>query len=180
MCHHLPIEKEINPMGLDNIPNRYPCSTQGTAVMVTRKDRAGNDILNEDGSPKEFLDCDATQSADGCPWLTAVTRDLGNADGRAVGMLGAPCWYRGKWGNVLLEKLGIYNAPHISFYGDNDDGTVKSPESCRELSNALTSECKKREGRVVLDGEDYSADIQYAAWWTGWVADECDGSNCWY
>lgn len=167
-------------MGLDNIPYQYPCRTQGTAVLITRKDQDGNTILDDDGSVLQMCDCQATQSAGGCPYLIALNRDLGDADGRVTGMFGTDCWYRGKWGNHLLQELGIYDEPHISFYGDNDDGSVKSAESCRKLADALTDEWKRRETKVVINDEDVSKEIQYAAWWARWAADECDGSRCWY
>jgi hypothetical protein len=38
-------------MGLDNIPRRYPCDREGTAV--------------KDG---DSIDCAATIEAGGCPW----------------------------------------------------------------------------------------------------------------
>jgi len=168
-------------MGLDNIPKNYPCRAKGTAVMVVRKDNEGNDMLDDDGTPLTFVDCQATQAVGGCPWLVAVSRDLGgDTAGRVGGLFGTDCWYRGKYGNYLLQELEIYDEPHISFYGDNDDGSQKSPESCRKLSDALYAEWKGRETTVVLENEDVSDEVEYAAWWAGWVADECDGSTCWY
>lgn len=169
-------------MGLDNIPNAYPCIKRGTAIRVQQTDAEGKVILDDDGNPRLATDCGATQSAGGCPWQNRVTTDLGgDTKGRVSGLFGTDCWYRGKWGNHILQALGIYDEPDMSFYGDNTDGSYKSPESCLKLADALEMKWKANEGRITIDDdEQVGDDVQYAAWWLRWVAEEADGSACWY
>lgn len=150
-------------MGLDNIPHSYPCKTQGTAVL-TEDDR---------------INCDATQECGGCPWKN----DLGELGGAVYGIMGTNCWYRGKFGNaVLRENLGIDTDDTLNFYGDNEDGTYKSPESCLELAEAI-EEAVAEDG-VSPHGFDNEDDaklyVAYMVAWLKWVAEKCEGSDAWY
>lgn len=158
-------------MGLDNIPNRYPCVTAGTAVMTRLE-----------GTDHEVISCRETQDHGGCPWLNAEPPHAG----QVVGMLGTDCWYRGKYGNHLIEKWGEYNELEgYSFYGSNADGTHKTAAECLMLSEYMTGLLPTEEvGNPgpfgdEMDDEDQDG-IRYAAWWLKFAAEHCDGSNCWY
>lgn len=166
----LPTRKK-NEMGLDNFPRNYPCKTQGTAVMTQRKNREGTLLTREDGSPDMVIDCDATTACGQCPYKNAF--DKSGLDGGAVyGIFGTPCWYRGKYGNALLSEAGI-DSDDLTFYGDQEDGTYKSPESCIALADEISDTLSDLEGDV-LEG------LKYAEWYLRWVAKECDGMDAWW
>lgn len=168
-------------MGLDNIPKHYPCKTKNTAVLNPRLGRDGEPLLDENGDVMTAIDCAATAACGGCPWKNAYDAS-GLAGGQVYGMLGTDCWYRGKYGNYLLEQFDLYDDA-TSFYGDNEDGTEKSAASCLALADhiddALGGYVDHR-GSFVVDGTDIAPDMRYAAWWLRWVASEADGSVCWY
>lgn len=162
-------------MGLDNFPYRYPCKSGGTAV------------LDDQGR----IDCQATQAAGGCPWQENTDRPQDEA---VLGMLGTSCWLRGKYYNHVLRLVGL-DDNEFSLYGDNEDGTYKSPRSCREVAEGLRAAEKASSDRDILlrlanlegaveDPEQavaqVRADAAYAAWWLDWVADTGGGSACWY
>lgn len=142
-------------MGLDNFPYSYPCKANGTAV------------LDDD----DRIDCKATQEAGGCPW--------DNADpplkGRVLGIFGTDCWYRGKYGNYMLEKLGI-DLGGLDFYGDEDDGCYKTPESCVDLADLISI----RREALGDDPKELFDDAVYAEWYLRWAARDCNGLTCWY
>ena len=167
-------------MGLDNIPKQYACKKKGTAVMVQRLDREGNVIIDpETNEPLMSIDCAETQKAGGCPWLTELEKqDDSIKGGRVYGMFGTDCWYRGKYGNYLLETVTTEDimGDGFSFYGDNEDGTEKSPQDCRDLANFIDTVCDATD---EMDGEIYH-NLRYAEWYLRWAADECDGLVCWY
>lgn len=166
-------------MGLDNIPHQYPCRTLGSAVLSDRLDKDGNTVLDElTGIPMKQIDCDATISAGGCPYTIAKEK-AGIDKGAVYGIFGTPCWYRGKYGNYLLDKLDIYDSTD-SFYGDHVDGTYKSPESCRFLADAIEEAMTEKNGSLIVDGEDLTDDVRYATWYLRWAADCTDGLSCWY
>lgn len=143
-------------MGLDNIPRDYPCQRQGTAVLVDGK-----------------IDCDATMGCGACPWKNAAP-----TKGAVYGILGAPCWYRGKYGAALLATLGR-TAAGDALYGD-DNGIV-SPDTLREIASVVVEIKDSFGGRpILLDGEDETASLDYLAWWCEFAADECDGAVAWY
>lgn len=167
-------------MGLDNIPVRYACQSAGTAVMVERKDNDGNTIFNESsGLPEVRIDCKATIDLGKCPYQLAMSK-AGIEGGGVTGIFGTPCWYRGKYGNFLLDQLDIYSDGVTSFYGYEGDGTYKPPSECVDLSDSMEEAFAERGGVLVHDGEDISQDVKYAIWWLKWVADECGGTHCWY
>lgn len=153
-------------MGLDNIPHKYPCKTQGTAV------------LDDEGR----IMCDETIACDGCPWKKA----LGDKKGAIGGIFGTYCWYRGKSGNYLLgDNLGIDPNGDLSFYGDQEDGTYKTPESCVELAEAMEDAVAEYGIQFTEDYTDEDKahtkeNIEYAIAWLKWVASECEGSTAWY
>lgn len=183
-------------MGLDNIPHNYPCRTNGTAVMEPRLNNEGQPILDDDGTPMMAIDCRATQAAGGCPWLNANPPEAGRVIGmrvigmRVIGMFGTSCWYRGKYGNYLIEKYGEYDETEgYSFYGSDANGAYKSAGECEMLADHLigllpTTDPKDDDrpddfGLEEMD-QDEKADIEYAAWWLRWAAKHADGSDCWY
>jgi hypothetical protein len=151
-------------VGLDNIPKEYPCRSKGTAVLV------------ED----DRIDCKATQAAGGCPWLNAGPPE----EGRVLGMFGTDCWYRGKYGNYLLAEVTDADpmGDEESFYGDNEDGTEKSPGSCERLAEIIAKAIKTYEPADLAEAdkrETYEG-LKYAEWYLRWVAAECGGLVCWY
>lgn len=162
-------------MGLDNMPlgAQHPCQTNKTAVMrnVIRNDEIA---LDREGNPLQVIDCTATQTSGGCPWKQARPPK----DGQAIGMLGTDCWYRGKWGNHLLEAIGIYDENiNITFYGDLEDGSEKSPAACIDLAEAIEERLADRRP-IVVNGQSARADLKYAAWYTRWSASN-GGMGCW-
>jgi len=154
-------------VGLDNIPMFLPCKYDGTAVFE----------VDADGEPMVL--CRATQEAGGCPWLKAVDRP---GEGQVLGIMGCDCWYRGKYGNVLIAKLEGQDSASFwldspySFYGDSDEETVKSPKSCKDTADYmedLLEEC------IDVD-DDVKSDAAYAIWWLRWVGNNYEGARCWY
>lgn len=148
--------------------------------MVRRTDIEGKAILDKEGNFIENISCEATAGKGCCPYKNAVNK-TGMTEGAVYGMFGTPCWYRGKWGNYLLEALE--GDAEYSFYGDNDDQTEKSPESCRATADYMEELLDEQLGdnkEFIVNGEDLVPQVRYAVWWLRWVADEADGSNCWY
>lgn len=149
-------------MGLDNFPKEYPCKANGTAV------------LNEDG----LIVCEETQQAGGCPWLAANP-----PSGRVYGIFGCDCWYRGKHGNYLLNRINgkddcYTDDGELSFYADDEETQTKSADSCREVATFMLNAI---EDDVITDeeGNSLNEQIEYAAWWLNWAADVSDGAGCW-
>jgi hypothetical protein len=178
-------------MGLDNIPAEYPCSKAGTATLTPKLNRDGTPFLDENGRTVESIDCEQTQDNGGCPWLAADPPSAG----RVTGIFGAPCWYRGKHGNYLLEDvLGIsYDETEgISFFGSDEDGTRKSAEECFKLATYIEdaivattwvedpSKIDYLETGIEAASIEDKDDCVYAAWWLRWVAEHGDGTICWY
>ncbi|HEY6415275.1 MAG TPA: hypothetical protein VIX41_03525 [Acidimicrobiales bacterium] len=158
-------------MGLDNIPHRYPCAVVGTAIRT----------LDDDGGQR--IDCNATMAADCCPWQTA-SRDAGSP---TYGMLGVPCWFRGKSGNWMLEELtAIGHTPPGDFYGTKDQeepGPHLDPEFCTTLSKWMADHAEVYASLHRGDddgGKDAVDGYRYAAWWLGFVARSAEGSDTWY
>ena len=160
-------------MGLDNIPKEYPCARVGIAIMTPADD---------DGNQQ--IDCNATREAGQCPHAIHFKDQLGGA----LGIFGTPCWYRGKYGNVLL---GIVTTPDdqppATFYGDSDE---LNAEGCRKLSGWMRDRAEKfmfqveSENHNMVKGgastEDLFNDYKYAADWLAWAADNCDGTVAWW
>lgn len=160
-------------MGLDNIPKEYPCKKEKTAIMKVLRAQSGEPLLNEAGEEQTQIDCESTQAADGCPYRREYEKS-GLEGGAVYGIFGAECWYRGKWGNAVLGEVGITEE---TFYGDNDDETVKSPTSCITLSEVILSALEESGENVR---KDLVADLTYAAWWLRFIAEFADGCDCWY
>ena len=152
-------------MGLDNIPAEYPCIVEG---------------FQPEGKQ---IDCEKMIKRNKCPW----DREMGKKMGGIIGMFGTPCWYRGKAGNYMLEKLadhGEDDAP-TSFYGDDelDDGSEGIlPESCLDLAAWMEARSKLY---ASIAGSDYSSvedeinSYRYAIDWLKFVS-EYGGTKVWY
>lgn len=166
-------------MGLDNMPNVYPCKSGGTAVMEPVRDKDGNPILKEDGETMMRVNCFLTQAASGCPYKNAREKtDLGG--GEVYGMFGTDCWYRGKYGNWLIERLGL-NDDEFNFYGENSDGTLKSPTECEELADIMEDAFYEMGGRVLDEtGDSLDDEVRHAIWYLRWSAEYCGGLQAWY
>lgn len=165
-------------MGLDNIPHHYPCDRAGTSVRVALKDREGNVLMDDETNvPMTQIKCDDTIENGGCPYKNAHAKS-GLASGGVTGMLGTYCWYRGKFGNYLLEAMDI-DENVWNFYGDNEEGTFKTAESCRALADEM-ERVKAEHGKVLMDGEDMTDEVDYAIWYLRWAAEHCDGLDAWY
>lgn len=171
-------------MGLDNMPYTYPCKAQGTAVMEPRKNKDGEDIIDPDtGEVWVAISCEKTQACGGCPYKNAYEKSGLEDGGRVYGIFGTDCWYRGKYGNYLLEAIGYGDSDDFSFYGDNEDGSHKSPESCLTLADVIDEafyECDEEDGVYRMGGEDISNDLKYASWYLRWAAETCGGLAAWY
>ena len=174
-------------MGLDNIPRTLPCVQAKIAIF--------------DGKQ---VDCQATQAADQCPYMTEAKKSSVNEG--VTGMFGANCWYRGKYGNYLLQEIGLdQNEWH--FYGDLADDEGLSEDYCRSLASRIRQELDKLDkiktyknnapktlaepfsGAVGWPGEyepteemkkEVEDDLKYAAWWLDFVAEHAGGSSIWY
>lgn len=170
-------------MGLDNIPHSYPCKLQNSAV------------LNENGQ----IDCNATQNAKGCPWLEEKNNDLRVANaGSTYGILGTDCWYRGKYGNYLLDKMKQYSSNFddemdYDFYGDlnySDEEEGISPEACISMSETMfnysevwikiVDDMIEKNEVDAENRESIIYDWVYAAWWLNFAGEYCEGSGVWY
>lgn len=176
-------------MGLDNMPHKYPCETQGTAVMeqveLYEHDLEGG--KRPTGETTERIDCVETVAADGCPFTNAKP-----PPGQVTGMLGTFCWYRGKYGNALIRALAGQDMDDYShddgdanFYGIDEDGLYRPPKECKELANQMESALDEKGGILVVSeggntGEDVTDEVKFAIWYLRWVADECDGMDAWY
>jgi hypothetical protein len=166
-------------MGLDNMPRRYPCERLGTAVKVSLHDKDGKEILDDaTGLPMKQINCEQTIANKVCPYTLAFEKS-GLTGGSVTGMFGTHCWYRGKYGNYLLEALEIDDNEH-NFYGDNEEGTYKSSDSCRALADLMEEQMNKMGLPIMLQNEDVTTEVKYAIWYLRWVADECGGMDAWY
>lgn len=169
-------------MGLDNFPNKYPCKSQGTAVLTERRNQNDEVVIDPDtNEPMTVIDCDATQACGGCPYRNDYEKSGLGDSGRVYGIFGTECWYRGKYGNYLLDELGI--GDENNFYGDNEDGTYKSPDSCLNLADEIEEavyEYCDGDGRIMREGTDIVPELQYAEWYLRWAAKNCDGLAAWY
>ena len=167
-------------MGLDNMPMVYPCVKEKTAIM-------------NDGR----IDCEATQKANQCPYQRELLSDpmLENAI-PVYGMFGTDCWYRGKYGNFLLEQMNNFNNefPYDidGFYGDIGEGEdgqggisedecltmseemVKFSESWVHYVNTKSSAQSEEERKNLIN------DWLYASWWLKFVGNYGEGSGVWY
>tara|TARA_Y100001951_G_C11173009_1_gene201405 strand:- start:113 stop:643 length:531 start_codon:yes stop_codon:yes gene_type:complete len=176
-------------MGLDNMPHKYPCETQGTAVMeqveLYEFDLEGG--RRPTGETTERIDCVETVAADGCPFTNAKP-----PPGQVTGMLGTFCWYRGKYGNALIRALSGQDMDDYfadegddNFYGTDEDGLYRPPEACVALADQMESALDEKGGILVASeggntGEDVTDEAKFAIWYLRWVAEECDGMDAWF
>ena len=167
-------------MGLDNIPYEYPCVAEG----LQAKD--------------EKIDCDSNIDNNKCPWH----REMVNAGMAIYGMLGTPCWFRGKAGNFMLNELAGhgYVTPkddwggNLSFYGDFNPGPgldqeeILSPEGCLRLAEWMSRHAEAYASITEIDAVDEEDDIdmksvmeqyRYAINWLKFVS-PYGGSRVWY
>ena len=169
-------------MGLDNMPHKYPCKDQGTAVIEVIERDYGNG-LEKSGQ----IDCDATMEKGGCPYVNDDNRP---DDGGVLGLFGTPCWYRGKYGNYLVEVLKGEEEPDSwtadpSFYAEGETD-FKTPEECRELADFMEEKLLDYDGKKVRaknddnEDEDLTSEILYAIWYLRWSDHECGGLDAWY
>lgn len=156
-------------MGLDNIPVKYPC--------------VGNEIRDEEGR----IDCAENQKNGRCTWKNEYeSSPLLKDAGPTYGMLGTDCWYRGKWGNVLLDLLAQSVDHDYSFYGkglENGDEGI-SPEECFEMSNFMKEYIEEfayiANNEYPDNSERYIQDYIYASWWLDFTGKFGEGSGVWY
>ena len=159
-------------MGLDNIPREYPCAL-----------KAARDIDNR-------IDCVKTQAENNCTWKNEKeSNPLINNIPSTGSMFGTDCWYRGKYGNWLLEVLNqtdeLSNSEY-NFYGEGDDGL--SAKYCLDMSKWMKDNAEqfaynldKEENRSEqTSNADYINDWIYAAWWLEFVGKTSDGSSVWW
>jgi len=105
-------------MGLDNIPNPYPCAGKETTIR-TKGDK---------------LDCNAMIEKEICPFYDSK---------HAVGMFGTNCWYRGKAITRELEALGYENLGD-EFYQDKENNELPLLKSeLEDILNKLDSKSEK-------------------------------------
>lgn len=161
-------------MGLDNIPKVYPCHDLASRV---------------DGS----IDCQETKACGNCVWENeAIKNPSVTMAGRALGMFGTDCWYRGKHGNWLLSMLNgtadCYNAEPsgYTFYGNgHEDGSEGiSPKDCLAMAEFME---ESTEDFIYSASQQFPEDIEgckedwnYAIWWLRFVAEFGNGSSVWY
>ena len=162
-------------MGLDNIPKEYPCARAGIAIMTPADD---------DGNQQ--IDCNATREAGQCPPAIHFT----DQPGIALGSFGTPCWYRGKYGNVLLMTAATPDdQPPTDFYGDDDTVTPELSQVLADWMRARTEQFMKgMEAETATQSaadaketrERASEDFKYAADWLEWSGKYCEGSIAWW
>lgn len=98
-------------MGLDNIPNPYPCVGKDTTI------RTKDDKLNYNAMIENKV----------CPFYNS---------NHAIGIFGTNCWYRGKAIARELEALGYDNLSN-EFYQDKESDEL--PELKSELESILNN-----------------------------------------
>lgn len=161
-------------MGLDNMPMVYPC--EGIAI----KDSDGR------------TDCVATAQCGNCGWKNAIESDPLVKDLKPVlGIFGADCWYRGKYGNYLLsvleDKEDTYNDDATwTFYGNghiNGDEGIDS-DDCISMSEFMKDNAElfayKAGTKYPDQSKELISDWIYASWWLNFVGEKCKGSAIWY
>ena len=161
-------------MGLDNMPMVYPC--EGIAIK------------NSDG----ITDCVATQKCGNCGWKNEFESDpLTKNLIPVTGMFGADCWYRGKYGNYLLNVFSdsedtYDNDTGYSFYGNghvNGDEGIDS-DDCISMSEFMKDNAELFAYKVGTKYPEQSKELIndwiYASWWLNFVGEKCKGSAIWY
>jgi len=162
-------------MGLDNIPREYPCAL-----------KAARDEDNR-------IDCVKTQEQNNCTWKNEKESNLMVKHiSRTTGMFGTDCWYRGKYGNFLLDILegnvGQFETHEYTFYGEGDDGL--DIDYCNNMAKWMRDNTEKfafNAKKYVEGNEDqndllisYINDWAYAIWWLEFVGKTSNGSAVWW
>lgn len=161
-------------MGLDNIPREYPCAL-----------KAARDKDNR-------IDCVKTQEQNNCTWKNEKESSPMVNDLRSVsGMFGTDCWYRGKYGNFLLDilndKIDQHEMHEYHFYGESDDGL--DTDYCFDMAKWMRDNTEKfafnakkyvDEKQPNGDVKDYINDWAYAIWWLEFVGKTSNGSAVWW
>jgi len=162
-------------MGLDNIPREYPCAAKATRT---------------DGK----IDCVLTQEAGNCTWQNKRESDpMVKHISTTTGIFGTDCWYRGKYGNFLLDvlhdKADQYGTDdyEYSFYGLGDNGLdidycFDMAKWMRDNTEQFAFNAKKHieEKDQNSNIKDYIDDWTYAIWWLEFVGKTSNGSSVWW
>jgi hypothetical protein len=171
-------------MGLDNIPKEYPCAL-----------KAARDKDNR-------IDCAQTQNENNCTWKNEKeSNPMVNHISGATSMFGTDCWYRGKYGNFLINILNDTEETETSeyhFYGKDGDGL--DPDNCFDMAKWMrdntekfafnAKEYVKNDTRIQIQLSDeeskpdplieYINDWVYAIWWLEFVGKTSNGSAVWW
>ena len=161
-------------MGLDNIPREYPCAAKATRDSDNR------------------IDCVKTQEENNCPWKNEKeSNPMVKQIDKTVGIFGTDCWYRGKYGNFLLDilndKIDQYEMHEYHFYGENDDGLdtdycFDMAKWMRDNTEQFAFNAKKyiETNQPNENVTDYINDWAYAIWWLEFVGKTSNGSAVWW
>lgn len=167
-------------MGLDNIPGIYPCELTNTDV----RDKHGH------------IDCKSTMECGGCTFKNELDKSEFILGDSTYGIFATPCWYRGKYGNYMLDQ--VFMSKNFSsdfdqgFYGDvgydeeSDEQGGLTVDYCYALANEmekLTDEWDEIAMTLEpLPGqkERLKIDWRYAIWWLRFTAKFAGGSKVWY
>lgn len=161
-------------MGLDNIPREYPCKDKATRVNGK-------------------IDCVQTQDEGNCPWQNEKENNhMVKYIERVPGLFGTDCWYRGKYGNFLLdilhETVDQYEMHEYHFYGEEDDKGLDT-DYCFDMARWMRDNTEKFAFNAAKyietnksNGElkDYIDDWTYAIWWLEFVGKTSNGSAVWW
>jgi hypothetical protein len=160
-------QQKGSDMGLDNIPGVYACVKQEVAIKTI------------DG----LVDCEKTILAGKCPYVNEKQANPKVRDIQPVsGWLGTECWYRGKYGNYLLDLFKSNDSDvDYSFYGAKENDGMDSVESI-EFSQWMKDNTEKFAYIVSQETESIELVKQwiFAAWWLEFVALNCEGFETWY
>ena len=161
-------------MGLDNIPREYPCAAKATRDSDNR------------------IDCVKTQEENNCPWKNEKeSNPMVKHIDKTVGIFGTDCWYRGKYGNFLLDilndKVDQHEMHEYHFYGENDDGLdtdycFDMAKWMRDNTEQFAFNAKKyiETNQPNENVKDYINDWTYAIWWLEFVGKTSNGSAVWW
>jgi hypothetical protein len=161
-------------MGLDNIPREYPCAAKATRDSDNR------------------IDCVKTQEQGNCTWKNQKENDPMVKDiDRAAGIFGTDCWYRGKYGNFLLDvlhdKINQFENYEYDFYGEGDDGL--DTDYCFDMAKWMRDNTEQFafNAKKYVDGNQSNEDVKnyindwvYAIWWLEFVGKTSNGSAVWW
>ena len=167
-------------MGLDNIPGIYACELTNT------------DVRDKDG----LIDCKSTMECGGCTFKNELDKSEFILGDSTYGIFATPCWYRGKYGNYMIDRVieskGLLKDYNGGFYGDidydedNGDQGGLSYNYCLELANEMEkvtdvwNEISMSLEPLPEQKERLKKDWRYALWWLRFTAKFADGSKVWY